>query len=375
MELVLLTAIGVLCFFNLTCALNLRRLPRLQPRAWEAPSAPKVSVLIPARNEEQRIAPCVRSLCRQQYPNYEVLVLDDESTDGTAAVLEQLQAEFPERLRVIRGAPLPKGWVGKSWACHQLAQQAQGEWLFFTDADTVHTPLCLASVMAAREQYGWRFLTVMPDEELGTLSEQLIIPLLAVFYFGYVPDRWRRLFPRFNAAGGQALLIEGTLYWQLGGHAAVRSELAEDLALGQRAAALLGSAPVAEGTQLLRCRMYTSAAEVIAGFSKNMYPAMGYRWWVLLGFVVHLLWLFVLPPAAAVAGLLSGELLWSLLGGMSYGLATVLRWQVTAAFRFPRTQVWLFPLSALFAAFIGVNSFRWSLQGRLRWKGRTYSPA
>jgi chlorobactene glucosyltransferase len=374
MEIALLLALCLLLFFNGNCFQNLRRLPRLLPIPWAEPTAPFVSVLIPARNEAHRIEPCLHSLCRQEYPAYEVVVLDDESTDGTWEVLTRLQAQYPERLRIVRGAPLPPGWVGKPWACFQLSQHARGQWFLFADADTVFHPLALASVMQLQRRCGWRFFSLVPEEEMKSLVERLLIPLLYIAYFGYVPDRWRRYLPSFHAASGQAFLIEAKLYRELGGHAAVKAELVEDLALGRRVARHCGNAPVVDGTALVRCRMYTSSAEAFAGFSKNTYPAMGYQWWVLAAFIAHLLWLFVLPPVAALAGLLAGKWLWVTLGSAGYALATLLRWQVSRRFRLPWAQQWLQPLAALTACLIALNSFRWSITGRLRWKERLYRP-
>jgi chlorobactene glucosyltransferase len=372
MEYLLAIASAALVFFNVVCWRNLRHLPRLPTTQWTEEEAPLVSVLIPARNEAARIEPCIHSLCQQEYPAYEVLVLDDESTDETLAVLERLQKQYPQRLRVLRGAPLPAGWVGKPWACWQLAQHARGAWFLFADADTVFHPYALASLMTARQRYGWRFVSVLPFEEMRSGVERLIIPLLYTVYFGYVPEEWRRWFRHFHAASGQAFLIDAQLYRSIGGHAAVRAELVEDLALGRLIAHTLGAAPVADGIHLVRCRMYETSADAIAGFSKNTYPAMGYRPWVLVAFLAHLVLLFIAPPVIAIAGIMTGQWLWTLLGGLSYGLMTMLRWQVSRSFQLPRSQIWLHPVAALVAALIALNSFWWSLTGRLRWKGRLY---
>ncbi|MDW7996207.1 MAG: glycosyltransferase family 2 protein, partial [Bacteroidota bacterium] len=253
MELILGTALVALVAFNLTCWLNVRHVPRVSPVQWALVSAPHVSILVPARNEATRIEPCIHSLCQQEYPAYEVLVLDDESTDATPEILERLCQQYPERLRVFRGAPLPEGWIGKPWACFQLAQHARGEWLLFADADTRFHPLALASLLQECRRHQWSFVSLLPREELRSLVEQLIVPLLYVFYFAYVPNRWRRYFPRFHAASGQAMLIQASLYWEIGGHAAVRGQLVEDLALGRLIARRLGSAPVADGTEVVSC--------------------------------------------------------------------------------------------------------------------------
>jgi len=209
---------------------------------------------------------------------------------------------------------------------------------------------------------------------MHSFAERLIIPQLYIIYFAYIPDSWRRFLPSFHAASGQALLMEARLYWEIGGHEAVRAKLAEDIALGQRVARAIGEAPIADGNGLVHCRMYESSAEAIAGFSKNMYPAMGYRPWILWGFLLHLLVFFVLPPVAAVVGVLYGNALWSLLGLLSYGMSVLLRWQVSQTFKLPKAQIWFQPLAALLLCAIALNSYRWSITGRLQWKGRLYRP-
>ncbi|MEN3026365.1 MAG: glycosyltransferase [Chlorobiota bacterium] len=375
MELFLGAVVALLSSFNLVCWSNLRRVPRLSPKRWTQPEAPYVSVLVPARNEAERIEPCIHSLCQQEYPAYEILVLDDESTDTTPEVLERLRRQYPERLRVLRGAPLPEGWVGKPWACYQLAQHARGEWLLFVDADTRFHPLALASTLQECQHRQWRFVSLLPREELRSLVEQLLIPLLYIFYFAYLPERWRRYFPRFHAASGQAFLIHSSLYWELGGHAAVRGEIVEDLALGRLIAQRLGSAPVADATEIISCRMYETSREAFLGFSKNTYPAMGYRWWTLAGFVGHLLVLSILPVLATLLGIAWNYAAWSLLGGTSYLLSVLLRWQVSHRFRLPYSQVWLQPLATIVASAIALNSYRWSITGRLQWRGRSYRPS
>lgn len=364
---------SALLLSNLTCWLNLRRLPRLRQQRWEGSDhAPFISVLVPARNEARRIEECLHSLCRQDYPNYEVLVLDDESTDATPAILERMRTHYPERLRILRGAPLPSGWIGKSWACWQLAQAARGEWFLFVDADTSFHPHALSSIMRARDSYGWHFVSILPREAVATFIERLVIPQLLLLYFAYIPESWRRLLPSFHAASGQALLISAQLYWAIGGHAAVRTELVEDLALGRLIGRRLGAAPVADGTQVVACRMYESSAEAFAGFSKNTYPATGYRPWLLGAFLAHLFLFFVFPPSVALLGLMVGDLLWCAWGLLGYGLAAAVRWQVSRTFRLPRAQVWLQPIAVLVITAIALNSYRWSITGRLQWKGRLY---
>ena len=143
---------------------------------------PSVSILIPARNEEHCIAICVRSLISQQYEDLEVLVLDDQSNDATATIVQRIIDSLPPaqqgRLRLLHGAPLPNNWIGKNFACHQLAQHVQSDYLFFTDADTVHAPKTVKTVMDYMQSCNIQLLTAQPEHVLESLGEFLVVPLL-----------------------------------------------------------------------------------------------------------------------------------------------------------------------------------------------------
>ena len=151
---------------------------------------------------------CVRGLFAQDYPDFEVIVLDDESTDGTGEILARLAAE-DARLRVIHGQPLPAGWLGKNWACQQLSQAAGGDYLLFTDADTRHDPLMLRDAIAAAQATNADLLSGMPHQEVKTWSEQLLVPILAWSFMAFIPialaERVRAAF--LSVSIGQFLLF------------------------------------------------------------------------------------------------------------------------------------------------------------------------
>ena len=153
---------------------NWRVLRRMDRYRW-AGRLLRVSVLVPARNEEANISNCVRSLLAQDYPDFEVVVLNDGSTDRTGEILAELAGA---RLRVLEGADLPEGWLGKNWACHQLAEAADGEIILFTDADTRHGPQSVRHGVAALEAEGADLLTAIPHEETVTWAERLVVPVI-----------------------------------------------------------------------------------------------------------------------------------------------------------------------------------------------------
>ncbi|HKD77426.1 MAG TPA: glycosyltransferase, partial [Ktedonobacterales bacterium] len=205
-----------------------------RPLHQQAPvDAPFVSILIPARNEARSIAHCVESLMRQDYPRFEILVLDDHSEDDTAAVVEQFC--HASNVRLLHGKPLPPGWHGKAYACAQLAQAARGEWLLFVDADTVHAPDCLTTTMRAAQAQRADLLTLIPHIQIGTVGEALLLPVIGLTFGSLMPlplvtrSRWSFI----AGALGPFLLFRREMYDRIGGHAAVRAEIVEDMRLSR----------------------------------------------------------------------------------------------------------------------------------------------
>jgi len=297
----LLAALAMLAV-NLRCFASLNNVQQTVSAKAADPS-PLVSVLVPARNEAKRIAPCVRSLLAQDYPRLELLVLNDHSEDETESILRRLGlGEHNPARRLIQGAALPPGWTGKNWACHQLAQQARGAWLLFTDADTEHAPGALASAQAHAQAARADLLSAWPRLMTKTWSERLIIPvihILAVAFYPHAllawlqrhPERLRRCPPSalraLGGANGQFLFFKKTAYDAIGGHAAVRAHLVEDVALGREIAARLGEGMRlvnCDGSRLVECRMYLRFGEVWEGFTKNIRPAFEDAiavWWII----------------------------------------------------------------------------------------------
>jgi chlorobactene glucosyltransferase len=235
--------------------------------------APDISVIVPARNEARQIEQCVRSLLAQDYPHLEVIVVDDRSHDDTAAIVARIAAE-DSRLHLIHGEPLPAGWVGKPWALYQGAQQARGEWLLFTDADTIHEPGATTAALIYARAQKLDLLSVLTEQIMVTTAERLILPTILwiiAFAIGSLdeindPGSESALF------NGQYVLVLRRVYQAIGGHEAVKGEVAEDLELarlikrdGRFRAALVGA------SGLVRVRMYRSFSEIWHGFVKNFW--------------------------------------------------------------------------------------------------------
>lgn len=352
-------------FVLLTFALlNLRGFPKL-PR--EKPKkTPKVSVLVPVRDEAENIGECLISLLRQDYPDYEVLVYEEGSKDGTKGVLS---AFSDPRLRVFFGDGPAPGWLGKPWACAKLAEMSQGELLLFLDADVRLAPEALASAVAALERENLHLISLLPRQEMPNFGVALHVSLL--------PWSLSSFFPLFVAklrrvAVGQFLLIRRTAYEEIGGHGAIRAEVLEDQALASRAANAGLRLKLLFSRDLARCRMYRGFAEANRGLAKNLFPLFKKK---LLPFAFVWTWLlyvawqpvFVLPL--------------SLFGFVSRGLARPAAWALGSAFtlwafatlrfRLPLWTPLAYPLVHLVAWLTAVRSAFWHLSGRGTWKGRS----
>ncbi len=356
----------------------------------------RISVLVPARNEERSIEGCLTSLIRQRgegrgeevLDDFEVILLDDGSEDRTGEIARRL-AETSSVLRVIRGEPLPPGWVGKNWACHQLALQARGDLLIFTDADTVHDPESIAACAAFAERSGAELFSGVPRQRMVTFWERAVVPLAPFLYYAYLPNRWitTKSDPRFVAANGQLLAASRRAYDMIGGHEAVRENLVEDVALARLAKRRGVKVALADASAIVECRMYRSRREVLTGFSKNLFPGLGYSVTGLILFVLSFLLLYVAPLPLLAAAVITGatgaaiDLRLVALPAAQLAMAGAIRWMVWRRFG-PRPrmgvdgleQLLLQPAAAAAAAAIAINSARWAFRrDGIRWKGRGYA--
>ncbi len=386
-----LMATALLVLVTLNVALNWHVFVAPPPRRFDPPeSAPLVSVLVPARNEALRIMPCVQSLASQDYPNYEMLVLDDHSTDGTANLILSLgfTRETTGPRRVLAGLPLPEGWTGKSWACHQLAAAACGSYLLFTDADTVHDPAALGACVGHALATDAALLSAWPRQVTGTWSERAVIPLVYVLLLGGLPHYLLRRLQRrpeyargasrkslesLGAANGQYILFRRDAYEAIGGHAAVRDHLVEDVALGRLVAARTGDGLRlinCDGSRLVHCRMYTRFSEVWEGFTKNLRAAFDESTFSFCLFGLLQATGLFLPFVFACLPGVSGRWWW--IPVMQVTWIYALRFLVATRFRTSYFGALLHPVGQGLSLLIGLNSWRLSTQKGVTWKGRTY---
>ncbi len=349
-----------------------------KPRAFVAEAGgrelPLISVLVPARDEETNIEACVRSLLAQNYPRFEILVLDDHSADDTYPILCRLRDQ-DHRLRVLIGANLPPDWYGKPFACWQLANAAQGEFLLLTDADCVFAPDALLLALGAREEHQADVVSLVPDLRCYGFWERLLIPIQYFVIFAFLPTPLIRLtpFPWFAAANGAFLFLKRETYFEVDGHRAVRQQLAEDVKFAQHVKRLGKSLWYGDGSRTYFVRMYDGFSDLWAGFSKNLFPAFSRNLPLLLWVVFVLLNLFVLPPLWALWGWQT-HTAWSLLPLGTYLALAAIRFGLTLRFgRDSGGYAFLNPLAWSLVIGIALSSAYRSLSGRGNtWKGRVY---
>lgn len=356
---------------------------RRKPNLADVPAATDglVSVIIPARNEAGTIETVLTSVQASEYPELEIVVVNDRSTDQTAAIVSRL-ARTDSRIRLIEGAELPPGWYGKPWACAQGAGTAQGRHLVFTDADTRHAPTLIGRSVGALLSERPGLVTIAPKQLCLTFWERVVMPqiwlLLAVRYHPRRVNGATR--SRDVIANGQFILMSREVYDIIGTHAAVRGEVAEDLALAQRAQQLGHRVWFAFAESLMETRMYDGLAPMIEGWSKNLYlggrqsfPGQPVLQALVPLMLASAMLYWLLPPLALLLALTA----WPALIGAAL-VATVmctLFWAGTMdIMQIPKRYALAFPAGSAMGLLIVARSV-WRGGRRVEWKGRTYAEA
>ncbi len=369
------TLILVIIFINVLKNLRYFQEP---PSEGDLPDPPPlVSVLLPVRNEEHNVAGCLECLLRQDYPRLEILVLDDDSGDRTAEIVAEFAAR-DARVRLLKGDPLPDGWHGKSFACYQLAQEAQGEWLLFIDADVRPGPCAIsASLRAALREEG-DLLTYLPYLDTGTFWEKVLMPMVAFFPFFLLPMRQitHSRSTLFSMAFGPFMFFRASTYRKIGGHEAVRQQITEDMALGRRVKQHGGRLLLMDGTRVVSVRFYHNLGEIWHGLAKSAYGALDFPLVGWLGLLGAGFLIFVEPNVRLVLAVRSGDLsLFSfVLPLFQSGMMWLGRWKVARRLRMDRWPSFLH--AVMICGAIGIVLFS-IVQNYLGlgtpWKGRIYT--
>jgi chlorobactene glucosyltransferase len=362
--------------FNLL--LNLRALRKPKSDIELPNPGPLISVLVPARNEEANIGACVESLRRQDYPNFEILVLDDSSTDATAEIVSRIGAEDP-RVRLLQGKPLPQGWAGKPFACHQLAQEARGSWLLFTDADTVHASSMLRRVLGVALVSRAVLISGFPYQRTPSVAQKMALPLM--FYFLilcglplWLLQRSRHSLP--SLAIGQFLFFSANEYRSFGGHEAVKSRILEDVWLGREVSRHHYKQLTLDLSSLVSCQMYREFGTMWDGIVRWLYMVASISVVALVLLITAVVFLFLAPFLWLIYGLLLAQasFAWEAMVTLQVAIVFLARFMVGRRFSQPKTSVILHPVGVAFLLLVAVYaSYLQLVGGGIRWKGRRYN--
>jgi glycosyltransferase involved in cell wall biosynthesis len=331
-----------------------------------------VSIIVPARNEEVCLGTCLESLVAQSGMGFEIIVVDDHSTDRTREIAMTFAASHPHVVRVIEAGSLPDGWTGKNNAVVTGARAAHGEWLLFTDADTVHLPGSLARAVKEAGDNKADLLSYSPEQIAVTFWEMAVLPVVfAELARQYPPSKVSDPNSLAAAANGQYILVKREAYDAAGGHAAIAASILEDVALAQAVKARGRKIRFRYAADAVRTRMYRNWPQLRDGWTKNLallFPDPGRR-----AAKIFLLWMF---PGLC--------LLSPVVGSMSSGVRTTI--MTAGMLIFARNSARLrranFDLAMeLIAAIFGMPAFAYLLlrskyahaKGKVLWKGRSYS--
>lgn len=354
---------------------NMIYLVRIEPISHELDDPPMVSVCVPARDEERGIGACLQSLLKQDYPNFEVIVVNDHSTDRTGELIREL-AEKDSRLIALDGEDLPTDWLGKPFALYQAFQKARGEILLFTDADPVFEPSALRTAVFNMRERNLDALTLMPRAEFGSFWERAVQPTI----FGFIASLTR--FRKVNSTDhksamgfGAFLMFKRSAYETIGGHEGGKADVLEDVLIAKRLKKAGFRLLVADAKRLFSIRMYYGLREIWIGWRKNMFLAMK-RSVARALYYVFMVQAFVLTPYLILGWNVatgSGPL-WvglSLFGVSMVSAATI---KTCDELELNRINACLFPIGAVVMAAIMLNSMIQTLVfSRTEWRGRVYS--
>ncbi len=354
---------------------NMIYLIRLEPILHKIDNPPMVSVCVPARNEERGIRACLESLLKQDYPDFEVIAVNDHSTDRTGEWIQSL-AHKDSRLIALEGEDLPTGWLGKPFALHQAYQKAKGEILLFTDADPVFEPHALRTAVFTMMERDLDALTLMPKAEFGSFWERAVQPVI----FGFIGSltRFRKVnSPDHKSAMGFGafLMFRRSAYAGIGGHEAGKADVLEDVLIAKRLKKSGGKLLVADAKQLFSIRMYYGFREIWTGWRKNMFLAMK-RSVVRALYHVFMVLVFVLTPYFVLGwNVIAGTgAFWVSLSMLGVVMVSAAKIKCCDELGLGRKNACLFPIGAIVMAAIMINSMIQTLVfSRTEWRGRIYS--
>ena len=365
--------IGVAAYFFILSLVNHYEMWRFTS-APEIFDGPLVSVLVPMRNEEIFAERCLKYLRNQLYKNYEILVLNDNSTDGTGEILERIAAEDP-RVKVFKGKPLPSDWYGKPYALQQLSDEAKGDILIFTDADTVHNPGSISWAVTNLHNLKTDMISGYIGQVFKTFGEVVTVPLM-YFLTGFIIPLFVNRYSKssyFSAAIGQFIAIRHEVFRAIGRCEAFKKKTSEDIYMSRYVKRKGYSTRFLNISEYVSCRMYDGYGCAIAGIGKNIFDFLGKKTLVIFFVAVAVFFFLFFPFPLLIGNIITGSP-WTL-----HIIIVNILYTLTWIFMFlgQRINWWyglLWPL--MFANLLYMASWSWfrTISGRgFAWKGRKVS--
>lgn len=352
-------------------ARGMARLACLTEPQWDIlpQGNPRVSIIVPARNEAEDIAACLASLAAQDYANLEVIAVDDRSTDRTGALMEEAAAAHPGRIRPLHITDLPPGWLGKTHAMSQGVSAATGDWLLFTDGDVIFRPDTLRRALAYGESSGSHHVVMLPTFITHSMGERM---LMAMFQLGAIAGRpWKSPDPTSNAAVGVGAfnLVRRSAYEQIGGWAVMRNAVIEDMKIGQVLKQAGFVQHVVLGRDLASLHWAAGAMGMVNNLGKNFYAFAKFRWYLAVLVVLGILAVHVAPFALLflAPGLSKAPFLLCIAALFGYYLVLYPYFGLNPAY------ILLHPMAAILVCYSLLRSMALAVsQGGIVWRGTKY---
>ncbi len=375
METIIITICGLVILFGLAitvkCVLAQKRIQWLMPSSAPVPFPAKITVVIPARNEEYDIAPALGSILNQEDVDLEVIVVNDHSTDRTAEMVDRIAQSDP-RITVLHDPPLLNGWLGKCNAMQQGAQRASGEYLLFTDADIVHAPGCFATVLNEMQQNTYDFLSLFPRCINRSLWENINIP---IYFFGVAkllatPGLEDPASPN-AVASGALMLIKAPVFHEIGGFHDIKGEMFDDVGLARLLKAKQYRVGYRFAPECVQVQLFKNNRDAFWGNTKNILTAVEDQVWLAVPLMLLAFFQYWTPVLAMVLGVLIPSPLLLISGFCTYSIQYIGFFTVRRILRFDALKLLFFPLVAIVGACCITRALYYHARGEITWRGRT----
>jgi chlorobactene glucosyltransferase len=374
MEKTILIICGIVTLYWLTitlrCIFAQHRIHWLSPSSVPVHDEIKISVIIPARNEEQDIASSLRSVLNQEGVDLDVIVVNDHSTDLTGDIVDGI-VRADTRVRVFHNPPLRPGWLGKCNAMQQGAAEATGDYFLFTDADILHKPGCFATVVNVMQTNAYDFISLLPRFENHSFWENVNTPIYFFAVAKLLATPGLESPDSLNAvASGALMLIKTQVFRDLGGFEGVKDQMADDIGLARLLKARHYRVGYRLAPECLQVRLFKSNRDAFWGTTKNILLAVEGRLWlafplIILGIVQN--WM---PLLSFAIGVIFGNGFLLLAGIVAYGIQYLSFFSVRRLVQFHSCKLLFFPLSAIVATCCIVRALFYNAKGALYWRGR-----